>query len=213
MAITRADVLTAVQNDSRFGSQTVKTSLAYEWFNDFEQMAWDIMTGTNPKAYASTQNYTITSNPQSITLPDGFADIKKNGLGFYVINSSTNLPDTDRGFIQSEPGASYQGWYQDSETTAVLTGVVVGQTVRLYYIAAPTRATSYDGTDTLLIPDRYKEFAVSYIRYRHFIDKNLQDFLALEQAYLADREAEFRKGIINKPTVIRIPYIIRPGTY
>lgn len=207
--MNKATILSAAQSDYRIGA-TIDTSRAVEWFNDFEEMVLELKTSTSPLKSASTEDYSITSNRQTITLPIDFRDMSKSGLGFFVINSETNAKSTNYPIPETSESAG-DGFYWTSEDEVVIVGY--SGTIRLFYIPSLTRATAYDGTETINIEERFRDFAVSYIRYRFFMEKDLQVFLQQEMVYLQDREAEFKKGLIKNQSSLRIPLITNIVNY
>lgn len=199
MTLLRSDILTAVQADPRIAT-SVDTGRFNQWMNDWEEEATKIERGTNPLKNASTQDYSISTNPQTVTLPTAFQTMYGKGLGFFPINSDTNLPDSDRPLAAVSLSGIAAG-YCETSAGVVIIGYA-GRTVRLYYLATLDKPTTYDGTDTVPVADRFKEYPVSYCRYRWFTEQDLRDFAALEAAYLADRETDFRAGIKRSPSVI-----------
>ena len=210
MSLTRAEILTAAQTDSRVGT-TIDTTQANDWFNDFNEMTWEAKSSVSPLKNASTQDYSITQDRQSLTLPADFRDMAKRGLGLFIVNDNIDSKDRPRPIPETSESAGY-GYYWTSETTLTVVGYV-GYTLRLFYLSDLTRASVYAGTDELLIENRFKEYAVSYIRYRYFLDKNLREFMADEMAYLEDREAEFEKGLRKNSRSLRIPLMTDVITY
>lgn len=203
MAITRANVLTAVQANDRVG-QTIDTSKANSWLNDFDQIAHEIKIGIAPIEHASTQDYTVTSAPQTKDLPADFQTINKRNLGFFIVNSDSDAPEIRLSI--TSPGSSQQGYYFTTGDQVVFTGIT-NRTVRLFYVALVEGKTSYSGTDSVDIPDRFIEFANSYLRFRHFLERDEREQMLIEEGNVRDWQSKFTKGIRrhNNPIAFKSP--------
>jgi len=209
MTIYRSDILTAVQADRRINT-TLDTTKFNEWLNDFEEQAYLIKTGLNPVQTSSSFDYSISTNPQTIILPSDFREMGASGLGFFIIENGSLSQKLNE--ISAQMAGKALGFYWITDTDIGISGIE-GQTVRCIYTPTIARKTSYVGTDTLFLEDRFKEYAVSYVRKRYFIDIDEQSYLAMEMGYCADREAEYKKGTIKTTNNIRIPIITSLNIY
>ena len=204
MTILRSDILTAVQSDKRINT-SLDTTKFNEWMNDFDEESYNIKSAINPVQNSLSYDYTISTDPQTITLQTDFRDMNKKGLGLFIYENST-LSQKLNEISPSLVGKSI-GFYWITDETIGLSGVS-GRTVRHIYLPLLTRATSYDGTEEVHIEDRFREYAVSYIRKRYFTDIDEQIYLAMEMGYFADREAEFKSGTIKTPKTVKIPSVL-----
>jgi len=204
MALTRSNILTAVQYDKRINTalDTVKFN---EWMNDFDEMVYELKNSTNPVQNSSSLDYSISTNSQEITLPLDFRDMNKSWLGLFLLDGGSRISKKLYEIPERDAGKT-TGFSWITNSTIGISGIA-GSVIRIIYIPEITRATTYTGAETLLIEDRFREFAVSYVKTRYFNDINEIEYLQMDTAFLADREEEFRRGLIKSPKTIVIPQI------
>jgi len=136
------------------------------WCNAANRMVYRYICGIDPERFTSTQNYTVSSSPQTSALPADFQDIQRNNMGFYYVDNNGNL--TNYPLIQTGPGSLNQGYYIIGNNV-VFTGIATTATYTLRYIPNPTVLTASTGagsyftqdassTGKVIIPDSYLDF-------------------------------------------------------
>lgn len=145
----------------------VDQSTFLQWANAINRAVYRFICGIDPERFTSTQNYTVSSSPQTSTLPADFQDIQRYGMGFYYVDNAGNL--TPYPLIQTGPGSQRQGYYIVG-SSVVFTGITTG-TYTLRYQPKPTAITAMTGagsyftqdatsTGKIIIPDEYMDFLV-----------------------------------------------------
>lgn len=137
-----------------------------EWCDWLNKFAYRYVQGIDPDRHMTETTFSVSSHPETESLPANFDNIQPIGCGFYLVNDSGE--DTDRELTQTGHGRRDQGYYFEG-SDVIFTGFDGNsQTIKLRYmqnITALTAITDYftlDGTITgaEIIPDEYLQAVV-----------------------------------------------------
>lgn len=133
-----------------------------EWCDFLNQYFYRLVYSIDTEAYISSQTYTVTSSPSTQALPATLESLKEYGCGFYYQDAASTL--TDDKLVQTGIGSTNRGYYL-SGTNVVFTGID-NETIILKFI--PLVSTIDDLADTMLIPDRYKYYAIEALKELYY---------------------------------------------
>jgi len=138
-----------------------------EWADFVNKFAYRKLISVDPERFLSSTTFTVSTHPQTESLPADFKNVLPLGAGFFVRDS--NGDDTERELARTGFGSNTPGYYITG-TNVVFTGMD-SETIVLRYI--PTQAqiddlTDYFTVDTLvggveIILEEYLEYAVKAI--------------------------------------------------
>lgn len=145
------DALTRLKRDLSDVSQAT----FLEWVDYLNKFAYRELIATSPERWIGTQSYTVTSTPSSQSLPADFRSIEPWGCGFYY--QDTNGNPTNQRLVRTDYGSMTRGYWLDASSVH-FTGINNTETYVLRYIPELAAITAL--SDTVIIPDEYKEYAV-----------------------------------------------------
>ena len=108
MALLVSTVRTAFEREKHDISD-ISTATFCAWCDWINKFVYRYIVGIDSERYITTQNYTVTTNPQTSALPATFRSIKEAGTGIFLIDSSGL--DTDTQLRQTGHGNTEQGYY------------------------------------------------------------------------------------------------------
>jgi hypothetical protein len=163
MAILLSDARTALLNRKRDLSD-VSTAVFSQWCDFINKSLYRKLISTDVERFVSTASFTVSSAPQTSSLPADFRDIQPLGTGFFVLDSNGNA--TPRTLARTGFGSSVPGYYITG-SSVVFTGMD-SESITLRYIPTQstiTALTDYFTVDTLtggtvIVPEEYMLFLV-----------------------------------------------------
>lgn len=147
----------------------VSTATLAEWCDYINKFIYRKLKQTDPERFMLSTTFTVTSAPQTESLPSGFRDVQPLGAGFFLRDSSGN--DTEISLARTGFGRNDIGYYI-TKTSVVFTGMEGdSQTVVLRYIPEVTTISAladYFTVDTLVtgdetVPDEYLNYLVKAV--------------------------------------------------
>jgi hypothetical protein len=138
-----------------------------EWCDFVNKFAYRKLIETDPERFLSSTTYTVTTYPQTESLPADFKNILPEGAGFFVRDS--NGDDTTRELARTGFGSNVAGYYLSGDNL-IFTGMDSG-TIVLRYIPTQTQITALTDyftvdatiTGTEIILEEYLDYAVKAI--------------------------------------------------
>lgn len=128
-----------------------EAGLWLQFMNLVDNALYKLLIGIDPERYIDeSTEYTVSTSPESETLPAAFKSIKYKGCGFYLKDASGNVTDK---LSRTGYGSSLKGYYLRN-TTVVFTGFTSSQTIVLRHV--PKRTQYTDETDTMLLDEEYQ---------------------------------------------------------
>lgn len=167
MAITLQNVLDSLGNRLKDISDVPQATFI-EWCNFANTQVYRHVLSIESERYLLSQEYVVSTSPQTVTLPDDFKSIKPLACGIYERDNSGK--DTETTLGRTGFGSETKGYYFD-RANLVFTGIESALTYVLRY--APTVFTFTALTDTFttdglatgqeIIPNEYLQFLVEDI--------------------------------------------------
>lgn len=144
----------------------VEVGTFLEWVQFAGRFIYNRVKSIDPERFMEEEAYTVSTSPQTSSLPTEFKDLTQTGCGIYYV---VNGEDTDREVGPSKFGRSSAGYYLKG-SSIVFTGLE-GQSVKMRYIPKPpvfTDFSEYFSVDTTvtgmpLVEDEHLEFLVKAI--------------------------------------------------
>lgn len=155
--MTIAELMTSYEENYKQDIGDVEAATFIGWCNFINRFFYNYLSKIDPERLISTQDYSVSSNPQSSALPSSFKNLQPFGTGLYKLDSSGNL--TDEKLIITGPGSSERGFYITG-ASIVFTGIS-SENFRMRYL--PKLTTLTDTDDSLVIPDEYEHYMIQAI--------------------------------------------------
>lgn len=195
MAILVSDMQTRLEK--RLGDIDDVTFLI-QISEDLNQYLYSVAMGRDASQYLTTQDYTITSDPQTSAFPTGLQTFGLPNCGFFLKNSDGVV--TDSKLPITGPGQSARGYFSQG-ANVVFTGLS-NQTVTLYYV--PTLDEITTTSQSYFVEDRYKELILEglvmyYYRYNEDPRTTQQEqvFSRLESQFLTQAYRGPQIGVVS----------------
>lgn len=213
MAIQISTLRTNFEQDLKKDISDVGEQTFIDWCNFITRFAYRSILNVDPERFIDeTNTYTVSSAPQTSSLPSDFRDISRFNTGFFRIDDNgldTTVQLSKTGFGSRNPG------YYIKQGNVIFTGISNSDQYRLRYIPKLTTYTAtgdyltLDGTASGLevIPDEYTENVIKAldVLYSQWDEDPNAEAIA-DQRFI--RALSDLLGTINQdPTAYAIPEI------
>lgn len=134
----------------------VGQSVFIQWLDFINKYLYRQLTNIDSERWILTQTYTVSTSPQTFSLPTGFLNMSALGCGLYKVD--VNGVDTCYQLARTSFGSTNEGFYITGNNI-VFTGIVSTTSFKLRYI--PVLATLASMSDSVIIDDYYLEYLVN----------------------------------------------------
>lgn len=175
------------------------------WCDSINKTFYRELSQTDPERVISTQDYTISTNPETEALPVSFRDITANGCGFFKMDTTGYFSEYQ--LVRTGFGSRDRG-YWISGTNVIFTGYDSSTTIKLRYIPTVTTISTMTGaTGTFSVPDEYMDYIKELLVVLYSItdEKPNQEAMA-DQRFLNLRD-ELLETIRKEPMVYSLTNI------
>lgn len=201
MAYTVGNFTTAYKTWNKNISD-IEGDVLLQLLNHVQQHLYRLLYSTQPDLFRTTTTITVSSSPETESLPADFESIQPYGCGFYEHNSDGTV--SSRKLTQVQRGSTSKGFqFTGLFTSVIIYGYTASQTFTLDYI--PTLAQLTGDSSELFIPVRFEAQLIQEIQQLHSLwakDEN-------SAAIIASRAAEAANNLLTyfpaAPKVYSIP--------
>ena len=177
----------------------ISDTLFWDWLNKINHYFYRRIIEINPEDYIQETTINLVPGTTSYALPSTFKTISQYGCGIFLVNDEGT--QTDRQLNQMRFGDNTMGYRINGTTLNLTQDPNTSQTYTVRYLA--TIAEIDEDSDTLLIPEEYKDYLMNAIDMFYEIWTNDPNAEALSDQRFVRAMDELLRTVNKVPQVLQ----------